>query len=436
MENDCAPEVLGAARRAADSVSAPLLLAVSGGLDSMTLLHAMHAVALNQIAAVATFDHGTGPAATRAVRLVCEVAGALSLPVVVGRQDSRERLRRGEASWRAARHGFLSDAGRRAGARVVMAHTEDDHLETLLMRIMRGSGARGMAGLYAESPIVRPFIQVRRRALEAYAKNRRLVWVDDPSNASPDFFRNRVRRDLLPALRRVEPQVDGWMLSLAARAQELRAEVDAHVSQYLRPDVRRGRVRVDASELDGYARDSLAVLWSSLAARVGLALDRRGTERIAAFTMSRRSYGSIPLSGGWCVEASGDFYTLQRAELTVAAPAPLPLRGGLVWGNFRFQVQDTSAVSSAWTASIAGSEPVVVRAWSAGDRLGPAAGKPQRRVTRYLSEGGVRGRDRASWPVVVAGDDVVWIPGVRRSDAATDRSGRPVRHYVCERIDR
>ena len=436
MENDCAPEVLGAARRAADSVSAPLLLAVSGGLDSMTLLHAMHAVARKHIATVATFDHGTGPAATRAVRLVCEAAGALSLPVVVGRLDSRARLQRGEASWRAARHGFLSEAAERAGARVVMAHTEDDHLETLLMRIMRGSGARGMAGLYAESPIVRPFIRVRRRALEAYAQHRRLVWVDDPSNASTEFFRNRVRRDLLPALHRVEPQVDAWMLSLAVRAQKLRAEVDAYVSEHLRPDVVRGRVRVDSSELAGYPRDSLAVLWSSLAARVGLALDRRGTERIAAFTMSRRSHGTIPLAGGWCVEASGNAYTLQRAELAVAPPAPLPLRGGMEWGNFRFQVRAESAASSAWSASVAGSEPVVVRAWTAGDRLGPSAGKPQRRVTRYLSEGGVRGVERAGWPVVVAGDDVVWIPGVRRSDAATDRSGRPVRHYVCERIDR
>ena len=436
MENDCAPEVLGAARRAADSVSAPLLLAVSGGLDSMTLLHAMHAVARKHIAVVATFDHGTGPAATRAVRLVCEAAGALSLPVVAGRLDPRAHAQRGEAGWRTARHGFLSEAAARAGAHVVMAHTEDDHLETLLMRIMRGSGARGMAGLYADSPIVRPFIRVRRRALEAYAQHRSLVWVDDPSNMSTEFFRNRVRHDLLPALQRVEPQVDAWMLALAARAQELRVDVDAHVTEHLRPDVGRGRVRVDASELAGYPQDSLALLWSSLAARVGLALDRRGTERIAAFTMSRRSYGTIPLSGGWCVEASGDTYTLQRAELAVAPPASLPLRGGMEWGNFRFQVRAEGAASSAWSASIAGSRPVVVRAWTAGDRLGPAAGKPQRRVTRYLSEEGVRGMERAGWPVVVAGDDVVWIPGVRRSDAATDRSGRPVRHYVCERIDR
>jgi tRNA(Ile)-lysidine synthetase-like protein len=81
-----------------------------------------------------------------------------------------------------------------------------------------------------------------------------------------------------------------------------------------------------------------------------------------------------------------------------------------------------------------------VRAWMAGDRLAPSAGQGRRRVTRYLSDAGVHGSDRRQWPVVVTGNgsggDVVWIPGVRRSDAATERSGRPVRHYVCERIVR
>jgi len=78
-----------------------------------------------------------------------------------------------------------------------------------------------------------------------------------------------------------------------------------------------------------------------------------------------------------------------------------------------------------------------VRAWQAGDRLASAGRQPRRRVTRYLSEAGVHGSERLAWPVVVgdaAGGDVVWIPGVRRADAATERSGRPVRHYVCERI--
>jgi tRNA(Ile)-lysidine synthase len=91
---------------------------------------------------------------------------------------------------------------------------------------------------------------------------------------------------------------------------------------------------------------------------------------------------------------------------------------------------------NAWHAVLPADVRLSVRPWMAGDRLAPAGAQPRRRVKRYLTEAGVRGQERAGWPVVVSGDEVVWIPGVRRSDAATERSGRPVRHYVCERTDR
>ncbi|MEP6730320.1 MAG: tRNA lysidine(34) synthetase TilS [bacterium] len=444
MHHDSARAVYTAARRAARSADTPLLLAVSGGLDSMALMSAMTAVAHRRIAGVATFDHGTGDVATAAVRHVSDVSAAYGLSVIVGRMDPSEQVTEGrEAAWRVARLRFLNETALRLGARIATAHTEDDQLETLLLRIMRGSGARGLAGLYADSRIVRPFLGVRRAALESYLKGTGLRWIEDPTNASSEFARNRVRHDLLPALRRADPTLDRWLLALSQRAAVLRHDVDVFVEKNVRPQVIAERRLVVASrELAGYDRDSLATLWSSVAGRIGLALDRRGTHRIAAFTISRPRSGSIPLSGGWCLEATRDAYILQKQVATSSALAtPLPLQGSLDWGRFRFRVSGAAEQaalathSSAWSATIVGSAGGLVRAWSAGDRLGPAAGRPRRRVTRYLSDVGLHGGERAGWPVVVAGDDVVWIPGVRRSDAATDRSGRPVRHYVCERID-
>jgi tRNA(Ile)-lysidine synthase len=194
---------------------------------------------------------------------------------------------------------------------------------------------------------------------------------------------------------------------------------------------------VRRSELAGYDEDSLAVLWSALAARVGLALDRRGTRRLASFTISSGGGGSIPLSGGWRLDAAGDSFVLRRAPAEGPGVARLPAGGSLDWGAFRFRAAESGdAVGDAWAAALPLASPLVVRGWAPGDRLAPAAGTPRRRVKRYLTEAGVRGLDRRGWPVVVAGDDVVWIPGVRRSDAATVRSGRPVRSYLCERIDR
>ena len=439
MDHDPSRVVLAAARRAARTADRPLLLAVSGGLDSMALLSAMASVARPRIAAVATFDHGTGSVASDAVRHVCEVATTAGIPVVAGGIKADIVVTEGrEAAWRSERYRFLNDAATRLDAAVVTAHTEDDQIETVLMRIMRGSGARGLAGLYAPGPVLRPFLGIRRETLARYMRAIGAAWTDDPSNASADFARNRVRRDLLPALRCADPSIDVGLLAIARDAAVLRGDVERFVcgAVCLRV-VGRDRLVVASRELINHDRDSLAVLWPALAGRIGLALDRRGTRRIAEFTSSRPRNGSIPLSGGWCLEATRDAYILQRSPpVSPLSAARLPVHGSIRWGQFHFRARMTVDSSSLWTASIAGVVDGVVRSWGAGDRLEPAAGQPRRRVSRYLSDVGLRGSDRAGWPVIVAGDDVVWIPGVRRSDAATDRSGGPVRHYVCERIDR
>ncbi len=439
MHHDPARAVYDAVLRAAHSAETPLVLAVSGGLDSMALMCAMSAVAHARIAAVATFDHGTGAWASEAVRHVRAAAAARGLTVIAGRMDGTTDTTDGrEAAWRKARHRFLRECAGPLGARIVTAHTQDDQVETVVMRIMRGTGARGLAGLYADGPIVRPFVEIRRSELVAYAEAAKLSWVEDPGNVASEFARNRIRHDILPALRNSDSCFDGWALSIARRATELRREVEEFVSERIRPELQSAeRLIVASRELAGYDRDSLAVLWSSLAARAGLSLDRRGTRRIAEFTMSCPRRGRIPLAGGWCLDATRDAYILYKPVATTFALAtPLPWHGALEWGDFRFRVGSAAEHDSPWAAALPRSEVSLVRMWNAGDRLEPAAGQRKRRVKRYLSDAGLQGGERTRWPVVVAGDDVVWIPGVRRSDAATERSGRPVRHYVCERIDR
>ncbi len=446
MLHDPGHAVLAAARRAVRAADAPLLLAVSGGLDSMALLHAMAAVTRSRVASVATFDHGTGAAASDAASAVARTAAALGLPVVVGRLHRSEAPVVGrEAAWRAARYEFLRSAATALGARIVTAHTADDQVETVLMRVMRGSGARGLAGLFAPGDVSRPFLALPRATLTAFVHERDIEWRDDPSNRMRHFFRNRIRHDILPALRRADPGIDVALLETARRAAAWRAEVEAYVDGHV--GARRsedGALVIDRTELHGHDRDSLAVIWAALAGRVGLALDRRGTHRLAAFTISNPREGRVPLSGGWSVEASRSTYRLHRSSPNLLDEVALPDHGALRWGRFHFQVTGADAPALTrdgharltWSATLPAGERPTVRRWVPGDRLAPATGQQRRRVKRYLSEAGVRGRDRLDWPVVVAGDDVVWIPGVRRSDAASERSGRPVRTYVCERIDR
>ena len=428
-------DVLQCARDAVRRSDRPLLLAVSGGLDSMTLLDAVASVASERIAAVATFDHASGAYSADAVEHVVAESRRRGLRVVTGRLRNSEARSGGlEAMWRAARHRFLRESAKTLGARVVTAHTRDDQIETVLMRTMRGAGARGLAGLAARGPILRPFLHTSRHAIEAYARHQGLAWVDDPSNASLEFLRNRIRHELLPALRSVDPSIDDALWTIGARAARWRADVEELVVARIAHQVRANVVLVvAASELADYDRDSLSVVWTALAGRIGLSLDRRGTHRCAMFTMKRPRGGTIPLSGGWRLEAVRGELVLRRAPTVGEGELVLPDVGAAAWGAFRFSVTEQSARDDQWGAELSGSAPLVVRRWRAGDRLAPSQGQGRRRVTRYLSDAKLGGSERAGWPVVLQGEEIVWIPGVRRSDAATARSGRPARRYLCER---
>ncbi len=421
---------------AADVAGRPLVLAVSGGLDSMALLDAAARVARARIAVVASFDHGSGRHAARAAAFVSREAAARRLPVVIGRAG---KLPRDEAAWRDARWRFLRTVARAVDGVVLTAHTEDDQVETVLMRAMRGAGARGLAGLYAPSRGVRrPFSGVRRAALETYVAARGVRWIADPTNRDMRYFRNRVRHELLPALLRVRPGLDAELLRLSQRAAALRVEVDA-VADAMAMHRASGepiRVSVAVTDLAGYDAESLALLWPALAARVGLALDWRGTERVVAFTTSGgRPGASMQLAGGWEVVRDRLRLTLRRARGAAPAPADLPLAGALRWGRWSFVREGRSAAGGPWRAALPRGRHLVVRAWRPGDRMAGSGGTP-RRVKRFFGDAGVIGPDRAGWPVVLAGEEIVWIPGVGRSAAVAGLPGTPGLIYSCELNDR
>jgi tRNA(Ile)-lysidine synthase len=418
----------------------PVVLAVSGGLDSMALLDSAARVARHRIAVVASFDHGSGRHATRAAAFVCREAAARRLNAVVGHAG---RLPHGEAAWREARWRFLRDVAGRVGGVVLTAHTEDDQVETVLMRAMRGAGARGLAGLYAPSGDVRrPFIGVRRAALETYVRARDVRWLVDPTNSDMRYFRNRVRHELLPALLRARPGLDAELLRVAREATALRAEVDRAatvITVGAAPGRTTARKAASASvaitDVAGYEAESLAVLWPAIAARAGLALDRRGTERLVAFTSSEgRPGASVQLAGGWEVVRERSRWTLRRTRGLPPAPADLPVAGSLRWGRWSFVRERGGAAPGPWKAVLPPGRQLVVRAWLPGDRMAGSAGTP-RRVKRFFGDAGIIGPERAGWPVVLAGEEIVWIPGVRRSAAAAGASGTRGLIYSCELND-
>jgi tRNA(Ile)-lysidine synthase len=415
------------------------VLAVSGGLDSMVLLDAAAATVPRGQLIVATYDHGTGTAATAALELVERCARALGIEFVGGRTSAPLET---EAELRDARWEFLRTAASNANAVVSTAHSSDDQVETILMRVLRDAGPRGLAGLFAESEIVRPLLRLTRRDLARYARAQGLTWVEDPSNASPQFLRNRVRHDLLPALRHVRIGIDADLLALARKAARWRLDVETFVANEieLRTFAETPGLDVCASTLGARSANELCILWPAIAAHAGLVLDRRGTVRLAEFTREGRVGSRIQLSGGWEVTRSRDALQLRASNEDKPTHEPLALSNDTQWGDWFFRPASHDASpeigSDSWSAWLPTDRPLSVRIWEAGDAMTCPDGSPPRKVKHFLSDAGVTGHERTGWPVVLAGDQIVWIPGVRRSDAATVRSGRPGLPFVCEYFNR
>lgn len=432
---------------------AAAVLAVSGGLDSMVLLDlvaSMHAAggAWTGDVVVATFDHASGPHSRNAVAFVVGRALDYGLPVVTA---CAARGPGTEAAWRDARWRFLRSVAAEVKGVVLTGHTRDDQLETVLMRALRGAGARGLAGLYADADVRRPFVDVTRGELHAYASARQLAWVEDPTNASRRFLRNRVRLDHLPALRRACPAIGDELLAISQRASQWRRElaelVDAGIAHRVGADAK-GRATLDVAveSLDGYSRTALGVVWPELAARAGATLDRRGTRRAAEFTTSGKVGHRVQLSGGWELFRGREYLEL-RALDAVASPneadgvGAARLEARTMWDRWSFGVTDEADVAerqTPWIAPLPADRPLSVRRWQAGDRMAIRQGGRlvSRKVKRLLSDAGISGHIRGHWPVVLAGEEILWVPGVRRSDAATVRPGGPVVTYVCDYLDR
>lgn len=422
------------------STPEPLVLAVSGGCDSMALMHAMARWAPARIAAIATFDHGTGSFATEAASLVAAQARKLGLTVV------RERSRttgHSEAAWRDMRWQFLRRVARGFRARVATAHTRDDQLETIVMRALRGSGARGLAALAAPSPVIRPWLGVSRHELARWVASEGLPYLDDPMNASSRYLRGRVRHQLLPALEAASPGFRDALLAIGEQAAAWRRDVEGLLDGSGLTISQRGtRLTVPVRVLEQTTPEGRAVLWPALCARVGVTLDAHGTRATVRFSTNGRCGAHIMVAGGATImrrrDVRGDVFEVRRAESATAAAEAwsgsseaLPPRFG-AWRFRRLGVEPLA--SDAWSIGLPAATPVVVRTWTSGDRIRTAGAPAGRRVSRYLSELRIPVLDRSSWPVVLVGGEPMWIPGICRSLAAPSRPGRSdLIWYRCER---
>ena len=215
--------------------SARVFVAYSGGLDSTALLHALASLRVPHLIAVHV-HHGLQPQADRWVQHCARFCADLGVPLNLCRAVIAPDDPAGpEAAAREARYALLREE-LRAGDLLVTAHHRDDQAETVLLRMLRGSGVHGMAamrplGVFAPGRLWRPFLDHPRAALHRYAEMRQLTWIDDPHNRDPRYARSWLREELLPKLRERWPQADASLARGARLAAETVELLDALAQQ-------------------------------------------------------------------------------------------------------------------------------------------------------------------------------------------------------------
>ncbi|MFL5628612.1 MAG: tRNA lysidine(34) synthetase TilS, partial [Ktedonobacteraceae bacterium] len=221
--------------------SGTVIVAVSGGADSLCLLHILHRLCGDPAKHyprvqlhVAHLDHKLrGDAASADAAYVAQLAAAWGLPATIGAIDvpalARQEKRSLEEAARVARYRFLRAAA--AGQRIAVAHHADDQVETLLLHWLRGGGVAGMVGMQPhQQDIIRPLLSTRRAEILAYCLRHNLQPLQDTSNTDPRFLRNRIRHELLPLLESMNPSIRTTLLRNAevvrVDAEWIEAQVD------------------------------------------------------------------------------------------------------------------------------------------------------------------------------------------------------------------
>jgi tRNA(Ile)-lysidine synthase len=419
----------------------PLLVAVSGGVDSMALLHLLNALAPEwgwQLA-VAHFNHQLrGRSSDRDEALVCRTAAALQLPVTVGQGNVKAFAQQSglspEMAARKLRHEFLARTARAGGiSTIALAHHADDQVELFFLRLLRGAGGEGLAGMRWRAPspmdpaitLVRPLLDVTKAELEAYAHAAGVPFRADATNASHAVPRNRVRHELLPLLRaKYQPGLNRTIL----RAMEIaRAEADLAgdlAAQWLASGARRAKSPAFATLPLAVQR---RVIQSQLP-KLGLPLDFELVEQL-------RATAARPVNAGLNLfavrDTAGRVKLISPAPATVFNPAELEIK---LTGRIR---QATFAgVTITWERLPAGkitippppqpgreiydaakiTGPVTLRHWRPGDRFQPLGLPRPLKLQDLFTNAKIPRERRRELLVATTQGEVFWVEGLRMAE--------------------
>ena len=420
-----------------------VVVAVSGGPDSVCLLDILYLLKddLGIELVVAHLDHGLRPDEDEAeTRFVKSLAGSLQLPFETkkaGRLMAQQESSLEERA-RHVRYRFLEEALQKFSARkIAVGHNLNDQAETVLMRLIRGSGPSGLAGIppLRNEKIIRPLIEVSRGEIESYIKERKIEYVTDASNLEPRYLRNRIRLKLLPLLQEYQPrivnllgQTAGIMRNDEACLEEMAKawvkgqhepgdgrEIRFHLSSFKKlPEALKNRVIRCALRETGGSLRRVGLRHIEAVRRLAAAEKPQAMANLPNHINVRKDYDRLVFdvvkdseSQSFCcfLDGPGTFYldalgcTISLEEMVSVAP--------------------TDMNASPWTAFLSAEKlnyPLMIRNFLPGDRFVPLGMSGHKKLKDFFIDLKLSSKARAHIPILTHSNSIVWVCGLRIDD--------------------
>ena len=412
---------LAAAKRRLAGTPVNVLCAVSGGLDSMCLLHLLSTWGRERGMSVtaAHFNHRLRPTAGRDEDFVREMCGAWGIPLLCGSGDVRSHAEREgltlEEAGRILRYAFLERSRRESGSAVILtAHHADDNAETLLLNLLRGTGLQGLTGIPAErDAVLRPFLDVTREELAEYAERHSVPHVEDETNELDDAARNALRHRVLPVLRDLNPRAvenmnrTARLLARDARALEIAAGTLLREARVIPGE--RAELPLSACETQPEAVVGRAVL-SLLASVAGHRKDLAACHVESVLELRRSGEGKT-VSLPYGLTACREKHTI-KIEKTAPVPEAIPVSPGETADFGSWSVTLSEAAGEGLCYAVPAVEGLTVTVWRPSDRMTLAGSRGSRSLKRLCTERGLSPAERDGLPVLRAGETPVAVPRV------------------------
>jgi tRNA(Ile)-lysidine synthase len=407
---DVVERVLGAARESGlVAQGEPLLVMLSGGADSVCMLDV--AVRLGATVTALHVDHGLRADSAEDAEACRELCESTGVPLTVERLELRSASGAGNLQAE-ARERRYELAERHAEGDYATGHTASDQAETVLYRLAVSPGSRALLGMPPRrGRLVRPLLAVIRDETRSYCRERGLSWRDDPSNEDGQFARARVRHELLPVLRELNPTAERTIAETALLMRDEAAVLGQATADALRqvggPPLSLAALRELPPAL---ARLVLRRAAEDAAGAGAVAIPRRDVDRILAASTEGSSVVELAGRVRAVIEYGWVRFGTEAPEVAPEA-VPLTIPGSAIFGPWRLEALSGTEGDEVLDASALGPE-VVVRPWRSGDRMRPAGLGGTKTLQDLFVDRKVPRAERASWPVIEAQGEIACVPAV------------------------